>query len=84
RKNVIPAAAYLEMGLEFPDVTHLCDCRFPAMYVLEESRPPATLEVSHEGHSWWVKSSSQMLNTQGDMEWTRNGPTFDILHAHGK
>ncbi|KAF9239505.1 hypothetical protein BU15DRAFT_74656 [Melanogaster broomeanus] len=32
--NVIPAAAYLEMGLEFPDVTHLCDCRFPAMTLL--------------------------------------------------
>ncbi|KAF9237177.1 polyketide synthase [Melanogaster broomeanus] len=82
--NLIPAAAYLEMGLEFPDVTHLYDCRFPAMYVLEESGPPGTLEVSHAGNSWWVKSSSQMLKTQGDMEWTRIGPTFDVLHAHGK
>ncbi|KAF9239502.1 polyketide synthase [Melanogaster broomeanus] len=82
--NLIPAAAYLEMGLEFPDVTHLYDCRFPAMYVLEDSGPPGTLEVSHEGNSWWVKSSSQMLDMQGDMEWTRIGPTFDVLHAHGK
>ncbi|KAF9237181.1 polyketide synthase [Melanogaster broomeanus] len=82
--NLIPAAAYLEMGLEFPGVTHLYDCRFPAMYVLDESGPPGTLEVSHEGNSWWVKSSSQMLNPQGDMEWTRVGPTFDVLHARGK
>ncbi|KAF9237183.1 polyketide synthase [Melanogaster broomeanus] len=82
--NLIPAAAYLEMGLEFPDVTHLYDCRFPAMYVLDESGPPGTLEVSHEGNSWWVKSSSQMLNPQGDMDWTRVGPAFDVLHARGK
>ncbi|KAF9237185.1 polyketide synthase [Melanogaster broomeanus] len=82
--NLIPAAAYLEMGLEFPDVTHLYDCRFPAMYVLDESGPPGTLEVSHEGNSWWVKSSSQMLNPQGDMDWTRVGPIFDVLHARGK
>ncbi|KAF9237175.1 hypothetical protein BU15DRAFT_76182 [Melanogaster broomeanus] len=81
--NLIPAAAYLEMGLEFPDVTYLYDCRFATMYVLEESGPPGTLEVSHEGNSWWVKSSSQMPNAQGDMEWTRIGPTFDVLHAHG-
>ncbi|KAF9235665.1 polyketide synthase [Melanogaster broomeanus] len=81
--NLVPAAAYLEMGLEFPDVTYLYDCRFSTMYILEESGPPGTLEVSHEGSSWWVKSSSQMLNAQGDMEWTRIGPTFDVLHAYG-
>ncbi|KAF9237180.1 polyketide synthase [Melanogaster broomeanus] len=75
--NLIPAAAYLEMGLEFPG-SHI------SMYVLDESGPPGTLEVSHEGNSWWVKSSSKMLNPQGDMEWTRVGPTYDVLHARGK
>ncbi|KAF9242059.1 polyketide synthase [Melanogaster broomeanus] len=82
--NLIPASAYIEMGLEFPDVTHIYDVRFKAMYVLDEAVPPGTLEVSREGNSWWVKSSSQMHNPQGDMEWTRTGPTFDVLHAHGK
>ncbi|KIJ60886.1 polyketide synthase [Hydnomerulius pinastri MD-312] len=82
--NLVPAAAYLEMALEFPDVTQLYDCRFEAMYVLEESGPPGTLEVSREGNSWWVKSSSQMRTPQGDKEWTRTGPSFDTLHSCGK
>ncbi|KIJ60835.1 polyketide synthase [Hydnomerulius pinastri MD-312] len=82
--NLIPASAYLEMALEFPDVTQLYDCRFAAMYVLDESGPPGTLEVSRDGKSWWVKSSSQIGNPQGDMEWTRTGPSFDTLHSCGK
>ncbi|CCM06115.1 uncharacterized protein FIBRA_08364 [Fibroporia radiculosa] len=82
--NLIPAAAYLEMAMEFPGVTQLYDCRFEAMYVLDESGPPGTLEVSREGNSWWVKSSSQVGNPQGDKEWTRTGPSFDTLHSYGK
>ncbi|CCM04557.1 uncharacterized protein FIBRA_06738 [Fibroporia radiculosa] len=84
--NLIPAAAYLEMGMEFPGVTHLYDCRFETMYVLDESGPPGTLEVSRQGNSWWVKSSSQMSNLLGDSDkqWTRTGPSFDTLHSYGK
>ncbi|CCM04590.1 uncharacterized protein FIBRA_06771 [Fibroporia radiculosa] len=82
--NLIPAAAYLEMGMEFPGVTQLYDCRFEAMYVLDESGPPGTLEVSRQGNSWWVKSSSQIGNPQGDNEWTRTGPSFDTVHSYGK
>ncbi|KAF9238279.1 hypothetical protein BU15DRAFT_47980, partial [Melanogaster broomeanus] len=50
--DLMPAAAYLQMGLGSPGVAHLYDCRFPAMYVIEECGPPGTLEVSGEGNSW--------------------------------
>ena len=60
------------------------DCSFEAAYILDDSVPPGTLEVSMEGQSWWVKSSSALLSLQGDMEWTRSGPEFDITHSSGK
>jgi hypothetical protein len=83
-QNLIPAAAYIEMALEFPGVTQLWDCSFEAAYILDDSVPPGTLEVSKDGNSWWVKSSSALLSFQGDMEWTRSSPEFDTVHSCGK
>nr|ART89046.1 polyene polyketide synthase 1 [Agaricomycetes sp.] len=82
--NIVPAAAYIEMALEFPGVTQVWDVRFEAAYTLDESSPPGTLEVSRDGHSWSVKSSSALLTMQGDLEWTRAAPEFDTVHAYGK
>ncbi|PCH43244.1 hypothetical protein WOLCODRAFT_74073, partial [Wolfiporia cocos MD-104 SS10] len=81
---LIPAAAYVEMALEFPDVTHVWDCRFESACILEEGVPPVTLEVAKEGVSWWVKSSTALQTMQGDLEWTRTSPAFDMMHAYGK
>ncbi|KZT06920.1 polyketide synthase [Laetiporus sulphureus 93-53] len=82
--NLIPAAAYIEMALEFPGVTQVWDCRFEAACILEEGVPPVTLEVAKDGINWWVKSSSSLQTMQGDLEWTRATPEFDTVHAHGK
>jgi fatty acid synthase, animal type len=81
---LLPAAAYVETALEFPGVTHIFDCRFEAACTLDESAPPTTLEVSKEGNSWSVKSSTALENMIGDLEWTRSGPVPDELHARGK
>lgn len=83
-QNLIPAAVYIEMALEFPGVTHVWDCRFENAYILDESAPPGVLEVSKEGNSWRVKSSSALQSMQGDLEWTRSGAVFDTLHSYGK
>jgi fatty acid synthase len=83
-QNLIPAAAYIEMALEFPDVTHVWDCQFESAFILDESAPPGTLEVSKKGNSWWVRSSSALQSMQGSMEWTRSGAVFDKLHSCGK
>jgi fatty acid synthase, animal type len=72
------------MALEFPGVTQVWDCRFEAMFILEESVPPGTLEVAKDGISWSVKSSSALETMQGDLEWTRSVPEFDVMHAYGK
>ncbi|KAJ8483173.1 hypothetical protein ONZ45_g14697 [Pleurotus djamor] len=82
--NLIPAAAYIEMALEFPGVTHVWDCLFQVAYILDEKAPPATLEVSTAGSDWWVKSSSSHQSSGIDSESTRVGPKFDIVHACGK
>ena len=83
-QNLIPAAAYIEMALEFPDVTHVWDCQFESAFILDELAPPGTLEVSKKGNSWWVKSSSALQSMQGNLEWTRSGAVFDKLHSCGK
>ncbi|KAF7792169.1 hypothetical protein EIP86_003199 [Pleurotus ostreatoroseus] len=82
--NLIPAATYIEMALEFPGVTQLWDCHFEAACILEESVPAVTLEVSKDGISWWVKSSTALQSVEGDLEWTRTGAVFDKTHAYGK
>ncbi|KIK63451.1 polyketide synthase [Collybiopsis luxurians FD-317 M1] len=85
RINLIPASAYIEMGLEFPNVTEVWDCRFENACILDESVPPMTLEVSKEGVEWFIKSSTSLETMRGDLEWTRqNAPPFDTVHAHGK
>ena len=83
-QNLIPASAYIEMALEFPGVTQVWDCRFEAAFILEESVPPGTLEVAKDGISWSIKSSSALETMQGDLEWTRSAPQFDVTHAYGK
>jgi fatty acid synthase len=83
-QNLIPAAAYIEMALEFPDVTHVWDCQFESTFILDGSAPPSTLEVSKKGNSWWVKSSSALQSMQGNLEWTRSGAVFDKVHSRGK
>ncbi|ESK88629.1 polyketide synthase [Moniliophthora roreri MCA 2997] len=82
--NLIPAAAYLEMALEFPDVTSVWDCRFESAFILDGSVPAATLKVSRDGNRWSVKSSSALQSMQGDLTWTRSEPSFDSIHAYGK
>ncbi|KAJ3555439.1 hypothetical protein NM688_g2577 [Phlebia brevispora] len=82
--NLIPAAAYVEMALEFPGVTQVWDCYFEAACILEESAPPLILDVAKDGIYWSVKSSSALQNIQGDLEWTRSEAPFDTTHAHGK
>jgi fatty acid synthase len=72
------------MALEFPGVTQIWDCRFENAYILDDSAPPGTLEVSKEGNNWWVKSSSSLQSMQGDLEWTRSGAVFDTMHSYGK
>jgi hypothetical protein len=73
------------MGLEFPNVTEVWDCRFENACILDESVPPMTLEVSKEGVEWFIKSSTSLETMRGDLEWTRqNAPPFDTVHAHGK
>ncbi|KIJ24979.1 hypothetical protein M422DRAFT_216980 [Sphaerobolus stellatus SS14] len=85
RSNLIPASAYVEMGLEFPGVTEVWDCRFEGMCILDEFVPPTTLEVSKEGIEWFVKSSTALRNMRGDLEWVRqNAPPFDTAHSRGK
>jgi fatty acid synthase, animal type len=81
---LIPAAAYIEMALEFPGVTQVWDCHFDAAFILEESCPPGTLEVAKDDINWSIKSSSALETMQGDLEWTRSAPEFDIMHAYGK
>ncbi|CCM00451.1 uncharacterized protein FIBRA_02483 [Fibroporia radiculosa] len=85
RSNLIPASAYIEMALEFPDVTEVWDCKFESACILDEYGPPITLEVSNEGVEWFVKSSSALQTMKGDLEWTRRGvPLFDTVHSRGK
>ncbi|KAF8837242.1 polyketide synthase [Paxillus ammoniavirescens] len=85
RSNLIPASGYVEMGLEFPGVTEVWDCRFENMCILDDSTPPTTLEISKEGIEWFVKSSTPLQNTRGDLEWVRqNVPPFDTIHSRGK
>ncbi|KAK7047807.1 hypothetical protein VNI00_006135 [Paramarasmius palmivorus] len=84
QSNLIPAAAYIEMALEFPDVTSVWDCRFESAFILDGSVPAATLKVSQEGDRWSVKSSSALQSMQGDLSWTRSEPPFDSIHAYGK
>ncbi|KAF9238192.1 polyketide synthase [Melanogaster broomeanus] len=45
--NLVPASAYLEMGLEFPDVTHLYDCQFPTRWDMAWTRTGPTFDVLH-------------------------------------
>ncbi|KAK1215285.1 hypothetical protein PQX77_022103 [Marasmius sp. AFHP31] len=84
QSNLIPAAVYIEMALEFPDVTSVWDCRFEAAFILDGSVPAATLKVARDGQNWSVRSSSSLQSMQGDLTWTRSEPEFDNLHAHGK
>ncbi|KAH9940662.1 polyketide synthase [Amylocystis lapponica] len=84
QSNIVPAAAYVEMALEFGGVTQVWDCHFQTACALDESAPAVTLEVSKEGNSWAVKSSAGLQTMQGDLEWTRSGPVFDTVHAQGK
>ncbi|KAI3601476.1 polyketide synthase [Moniliophthora roreri] len=84
QSNLIPAAAYIEMALEFPDVTTVWDCRFETAFILDPSVPASTLKVSQEGNRWSVKSSSALQSMQGDLSWTRSEPSFDSVHAYGK
>jgi hypothetical protein len=73
------------MGLEFPGVTEVWDCRFENMCILDDSTPPTTLEISKEGIEWFVKSSTPLQNMRGDLEWVRqNAPPFDTIHSRGK
>ena len=83
-QNLIPAATYIEMALEFPGVTQLWDCYFEAACILEESVPAVTLEVAKDGINWWVMSSTALQSVEGDLEWTRTGAVFDKTHAFGK
>ncbi|EEB99818.1 hypothetical protein MPER_00405, partial [Moniliophthora perniciosa FA553] len=84
QSNLIPAAAYIEMALEFPDVTSVWDCRFESAFILDPSVPASTLKVSRDGSRWSVKSSTALQSMQGDIDWTRSSPPFDSLHAYGK
>lgn len=73
------------MGLEFPGVTEVWDCRFENMCILNEYGPPTTLEVSKEGVEWFIKSSTSLETMRGDLEWIRqSAPPFDTVHAYGK
>ncbi|KAF9261006.1 polyketide synthase [Marasmius fiardii PR-910] len=84
QSNLIPAAAYLEMALEFPDVTSVWDCRFESAFILDGTVPASTLKVARDGNKWSVRSSTSLQSMQGDMTWTRSEPEFDSLHAYGK
>ncbi|KAG7085922.1 Type I Iterative PKS [Marasmius oreades] len=84
QSNLIPAAAYIEMALEFPDVTSVWDCRFESAFILDGNVPASTLKVSQDGNKWSVRSSSSLQSMQGDLTWTRSEPEFDNLHAYGK
>lgn len=73
------------MGLEFPGVTEVWDCRFENMCILDESVPPVTMEISKEGIEYFIKSSTALSTTRGDLEWTRqNAPPFDTIHSRGR
>ncbi|KAL0572907.1 hypothetical protein V5O48_009054 [Marasmius crinis-equi] len=84
QSNLIPAAAYIEMALEFSDVTSVWDCRFESAFILDGSVAAATLKVARDGSNWSVRSSSSLQSMQGDLTWTRSEPEFDSLHAYGK
>ena|ERR1700722_7770732 len=83
-KNLVPAAAYVEMALEFPGVTQIWDCRFENAYILDETGPSGTLQVVKDGINWSVKSSTALDTLQGDHDWTHSYPEFDTIHAYGK
>ncbi|KAI0917773.1 Type I Iterative Polyketide synthase (PKS) [Taiwanofungus camphoratus] len=82
--NLIPAAAYIEMLLEFPDVTMVWDCRFENACILDPKVPAVTLEVKKDGNFVTVKSSTGLETMAGDLAWTRSSPIFDVQHASGK
>ncbi|KDQ50123.1 hypothetical protein JAAARDRAFT_711195 [Jaapia argillacea MUCL 33604] len=82
--NLIPAAAYIEMLLEFPGVTMVWDCRFEAACMLDPSFPAVTIEVKKDGHFATIRSSTGLETMQGDLAWTSSSPEFDVQHAYGK
>ncbi|KAL4254858.1 hypothetical protein ABKN59_004677 [Abortiporus biennis] len=84
QSNLVPAAAYMEMMLEFPGVTSLFDCRFENACIMDPALPAVTLEVKKDGNFATIKSSSGLETMQGDLTWTRANTEFDVLHAYGK
>ncbi|KDQ58084.1 hypothetical protein JAAARDRAFT_57854 [Jaapia argillacea MUCL 33604] len=82
--NIIPAAAYIEMLLEFPGVTMVWDCHFEAACMLDPSFPAVTIEVKKDGHFATIRSSTGLETMQGDLAWTSSAPAFDVQHAWGK
>ncbi|EPQ51987.1 polyketide synthase [Gloeophyllum trabeum ATCC 11539] len=81
---IIPAAAYMEMLLEFPNVTAIYDCSFDAACVLDPAASPVTIEVKKLGNFVTIKSSEGLETMQGDLSWTVAAPIFDTQHACGK
>ncbi|KAF8157648.1 hypothetical protein K438DRAFT_1777141 [Mycena galopus ATCC 62051] len=84
KSNIVPAAAYLEMALEFGNVMHLWDCHFSAACAVAPDAPAVTLEVSKEGINWTVKSSEDLRRAEDDIQWTESGPKFNTVHVYGK
>ena len=84
RSTIVSASTYLEMALEFPGVTGVWDCHFDSAFAISESGPASTLEVRKESHKFQILSSSNLTSGQNDPSWTRSGPVFDRVHAHGK
>lgn len=80
----MPAAAYIEMALEFGNVTQVWDCHFAAACAVAADAPAVTLEVLKDGINWTVRSSEDLRRAQDDIQWTEAGPKFDTVHAYGK
>ncbi|KAJ6535978.1 hypothetical protein DFH09DRAFT_1043015 [Mycena vulgaris] len=84
QSNIVPAAAYIEMALEFGGVTQVWDCHFAAACAVTSDAPPVVLEVLKNGINWTVKSSEDFRRSPDDLQWTEAGPKFNTVHAYGK
>ncbi|PWN39310.1 hypothetical protein IE81DRAFT_369188 [Ceraceosorus guamensis] len=81
---IVPAAAFLEMALEFGANT-LYRCSFASMLSIPRDRP-ATIEVSLDGARWAVRTQRPALGHRLDAgsEWDAlQGGPFNVVHAQG-
>ncbi|GJJ10518.1 Type I Iterative PKS [Clathrus columnatus] len=78
---IMPAAGFIEMGLEFGART-LSEVEFLAALPLS-SEVPATVEIALDGARWTVKTSTA-LGHGSDKTWVLRGtPDFDRIHSRG-